>query len=190
MHELLTLATPAAISARVFQVHRVCECVVEREHVRLRPKIRVAHHASIISSVFGWDTDPVKGVCCWAGPRWLVIMVFIALVCSLLPVFAFAAEPAGVKVTTIEIRGNKRIELPAILGRLTLKPGDPYTPENVRGQIKILYETGYFEEVQVETEAGTGGTALAFLVREKPFITEIVFDGNTELSDEIGRAHV
>jgi outer membrane protein insertion porin family len=147
-------------------------------------KVRVAHNAGIISSVFLWDTDPVKGVCCWAGPRWLVIMGFITLVWSLLPVFAFAAEPAGVKVTTIEIRGNKRIELPAILGRLTLKPGDPYTPENVRGQIKILYETGYFEEVQVETEAGPGGTALAFLIREKPFITEIVFDGNAALSDD------
>jgi outer membrane protein insertion porin family len=82
-----------------------------------------------------------------------------------LPVLAVAAEQAGVKVTAIEIRGNKRIELPAIAGRLTLKPGDPYTPENVRGQIKILYETGFFEDVQVETEPGAGGVALAFLVR-------------------------
>jgi outer membrane protein insertion porin family len=65
-----------------------------------------------------------------------------------------------------------------------LKPGDPYTPENVRGQIKILYDSGFFEEVQVETESGAGGVALAFLVREKPFITEIVFDGNTALSDD------
>ena len=111
-------------------------------------------------------------------------MVFVTLVCGMLPVFAIAAEQAGVKVTTIEIRGNKRIELPAIVGRLTLKPGDPYTPENIRGQIKILYETGFFEEVQVETESGAGGTALAFLVHEKPFITEIVFDGNTALSDD------
>ncbi len=111
-------------------------------------------------------------------------MVFVTLVCSMLPVVAIAAEQAGVKVTTIEIRGNKRIELPAIVGRLTLKPGDPYTPENVRGQIKILYETGFFEEVQVETESGAGGTALAFLVQEKPFITEIVFDGNAALSDD------
>jgi outer membrane protein insertion porin family len=95
-----------------------------------------------------------------------------------------AAEQVGVKVTAIEIRGNKRIELPAIAGRLTLKPGDPYTPENVRGQIKILYETGFFEDVQLETEPGAGGVALAFLVREKPFITEIVFDGNQELSDD------
>jgi outer membrane protein insertion porin family len=111
-------------------------------------------------------------------------MVLVTLVCSVLPVLAVAAEQAGIKVTAIEIRGNKRIELPAIAGRLTLKPGDPYTPENVRGQIKILYETGFFEEVQVETESGTGGAVLTFLVREKPFITEIVFDGNKELSDD------
>jgi outer membrane protein insertion porin family len=111
-------------------------------------------------------------------------MVLVTLACGLLPVRAVAAEQAGVKVTAIEIRGNKRIELPAIAGRLTLKPGDPYTPENVRGQIKILYETGFFEDVQVETESRAGGVALAFLVREKPFITEIVFDGNKELSDD------
>ena len=111
-------------------------------------------------------------------------MVLVTLACGVLPVLAVAAEQAGVKVTAIEIRGNKRIELPAIAGRLTLKPGDPYTPENVRGQIKILYETGFFEDVQVETESGAGGVALAFLVREKPFITEIVFDGNQELSDD------
>ncbi|MBU6479510.1 MAG: outer membrane protein assembly factor BamA [Nitrospirae bacterium] len=113
-----------------------------------------------------------------------MLMVLVTLVCGMMPVLAVAAEQAGVKVTAIEIRGNKRIELPAVAGRLTLKPGDPYTPENVRGQIKILYETGYFEDVQVETESGTGGVALTFLVREKPFITEIVFDGNQELSDD------
>ncbi len=111
-------------------------------------------------------------------------MVLVTLAGWVLPVHAAAAEQAAVKVTAIEIRGNKRIELPAIVGRLTLKPGDPYTPENVRGQIKILYETGFFEDVQVETESGKGGVALAFLVREKPFITEIVFDGNKDLSDD------
>jgi outer membrane protein insertion porin family len=111
-------------------------------------------------------------------------MVLVTLACGVPTVFAVAAEQAGVKVTAIEIRGNKRIELPAIAGRLTLRPGDPYTPENVRGQIKILYETGFFEDVQVETQSGEGGVVLAFLIREKPFITEIVFDGNNELSDD------
>ena len=111
-------------------------------------------------------------------------MLLVTLTCEMPIVLAVAAEQAEVKVTAIEIRGNKRIESPAIAGRLTLKPGDPYTPENVRGQIKIIYETGYFEDVQVETQSGAGGVALAFLVREKPFITEIVFDGNKALSDD------
>ncbi|HSS30232.1 MAG TPA: POTRA domain-containing protein [Nitrospiraceae bacterium] len=92
--------------------------------------------------------------CCSAWSRWLFVLVLVIPVCGVLPTFAVAVEQTGVKVTAIEVRGNKRIEMPAIVGRLTLKPGDPYTPENVRGQIKILYETGFFEDVQVETESG------------------------------------
>ena len=38
--------------------------------------------------------------------------------------------------------------------------------------------------MQAETESTSDGIALVFVVREKPFITEIVFDGNEELSDD------
>ena len=116
-------------------------------------------------------------------PCWLlVILVLVFVVAG--PVREAQAQTPTAKVASIDIRGNKKIELPAIQGRLTLKPGDPYTPENMRGQIKILYETGYFEDVQVETESVPEGIALTFIVLEKPFITEIVFDGNEELSDD------
>lgn len=108
----------------------------------------------------------------------------LTLIASCWAVGDAVAQLAGLKVKTIEIRGNKRIELPAIAGRLTLKAGDPYTPETVRGQVKILYDTGFFEDVQVETESVEGGNAVTFVVREKPFITEIVYDGNENLSDD------
>lgn len=115
-------------------------------------------------------------------PRWavfLVVAVYVVLfVCDVM------AQTGGPKVKSIDIRGNKRIELPAIAGRLTLKVDDPYTPENVRGQVKILYDTGFFEDVQVETDQVPGGIAVVFVVREKPFITEIVYDGNENLSDD------
>ena len=89
-----------------------------------------------------------------------------------------------VKIASIEIRGAKRIEVPAIAGRLTLKAGDRYTPDTVRGQVKILYDTGFFEDVQVDTESIAAGMAVTFVVQEKPFITEIVFDGNEQLTEE------
>jgi outer membrane protein insertion porin family len=133
--------------------------------------------ASFGSAVLVGEVSSVQGL------RWFLLLL-VAILLGVGLVRETAAQPSPPKVASIEIRGNKKIELAAIQGRLTLKPGDPYTPENVRGQIKILYETGYFEDVQVETESTPQGIALAFLVREKPFITEIVFDGNEELSDD------
>ena len=114
--------------------------------------------------------------------RSFVVAVLVAsVVWGVLEVYGQGLES---KVASIEIRGAKRIEVPAIAGRLTLKATDPYTSENVAGQVKILYDTGFFEDVQVETEPVPAGMAVTFVVREKPFITEIVFDGNEHLTDE------
>ena len=116
------------------------------------------------------------------GSRWLLVLIMAA---SILPGWhETAAQTPEPKIKSIEIRGNKRIELPAIIGRLTLKVEDPYAIEMVRGQVKILYDSGLFEDVQVETEPAPGGMAVVYVVREKPFITEIVYDGNEHLSDE------
>ncbi len=115
-------------------------------------------------------------------PRLFVVAVMVASV--LWSVLEALAQTPDLKVASIEIRGAKRIEVPAIAGRLTLKAGDRYTPDNVRGQVKILYDTGFFEDVQVETELIVEGMAVTFVVQEKPFITEIVFDGNEQLTDE------
>jgi outer membrane protein insertion porin family len=116
------------------------------------------------------------------GSRWLLVLIMAA---SILPGWhETAAQTPEPKIKSIEIRGNKHIELPAIIGRLTLKVEDPYAIEMVRGQVKILYDSGLFEDVQVETEPAPGGMAVVYVVREKPFITEIVYDGNEHLSDE------
>jgi outer membrane protein insertion porin family len=115
---------------------------------------------------------------------WWLLVIFVQVIVATGPIPDAPAQSPEAKVASIDIRGNKKIELAAIQGRLTLKPGDSYTPENMRGQMKILYETGYFEDVQVETESVPDGIALTFVVQEKPFITEIVFDGNEELSDD------
>jgi outer membrane protein insertion porin family len=97
-------------------------------------------------------------------PRSFVVAVMVVSV--LWSVLEALAQTPDLKVASIEIRGAKRIEVPAIAGRLTLKTGDLYTPENVRGQVKILYDTGFFEDVQVETESITEGMSVTFIVQE------------------------
>jgi len=112
----------------------------------------------------------------------LAAMLTIALL--LLPSGLLLAQDGAQKVKAIDVRGSKRIEATAVRGRITLKVGDPYTAESIRTQIRLIYEMGFFEDVQIETERVIGGVTLTFIVREKPFITEIVFDGNQQLSDE------
>lgn len=94
------------------------------------------------------------------------------------------AQEAGQRVSTITVQGNKRIEVPAIRARLTLKTGEIFAAERIREQIRALYQMGYFEDIRVETEPKAGGVAVIFVVTEKPFVTEILFDGNDNIKDE------
>ncbi len=118
------------------------------------------------------------------GERWWLALA-VATAWSLFSLVAASAQPVtGPTVKSLEIRGNKRIETQTIMGRLTMKVDSPFTSDALRSQVKILYDMGFFEDVQVETDTVPGGVAVTFVVKEKPFITEIVFDGNEELSDD------
>jgi outer membrane protein insertion porin family len=111
------------------------------------------------------------------------LIIWVALVSAVSPTSLSAEEP-GLLVKSIRIQGNKRIEVPAIRGRISLKEGDRFSTEKIREQIRAIYQMGFFEDVRVETEPVAGGVAVVFDVTEKPFITSILFDGNDQLKDE------
>lgn len=88
------------------------------------------------------------------------------------------------RIDAIEVEGNQHIEVQAILGKLSIKPGDPFSQEHIRDQIQRIYGMGFFEEVEVSTKGMANGVVVVFRVKEKPFTVEVVFDGNDELSDD------
>ena len=100
---------------------------------------------------------------------------------SLEPAVAQSTPPT---LRAIEIQGQTRIDERTIRGRLTIKVDDPVTPVAIRQQIRRVYELGFFEDVQVDTQPMMGGVVLVVTVQEKPFLSAIVFDGNKEISDE------
>ena len=94
------------------------------------------------------------------------------------------SQPQDLIVESITIQGNQRIESAAILGNVTLKTGDPLATQVTQEQIRRIYDMGFFDDVQVQTETKAKGVAVTFVVQEKPFVTAIVFDGNDALSDD------
>ena len=103
---------------------------------------------------------------------------------GLVAVSAVLGQPQALIVENIAIQGNQRIESAVILENLTLKMGDPLTTKATQEQIRRIYDMGFFDDVQVQTESQVKGVSVIFIVQEKPFVTGIVFDGNDALSDD------
>lgn len=87
-------------------------------------------------------------------------------------------------ITAIEIQGLKRIEEGAIRAKISQSIGEPVSQEQTNEDIKSIFKMGYFDDVRVEIEAFEGGAKLIYIVKEKPVIVTIAFEGNEEVDDE------
>jgi len=116
--------------------------------------------------------------------KWLLVLLCSILSILVVPPHGGFGQQTGLTVQSIEIEGNQHIEDTAILGRVTLQPGDQITTGMARQQIQRIYDMGFFDDVQVRTESVDTGVRVIFRVKEKPFTVDIVFDGNEELSED------
>jgi outer membrane protein insertion porin family len=86
-------------------------------------------------------------------------------------------------VTSVEVKGLKRIEEGSVKAKITQKTGEPISDEKVAEDIKNIYKMGYFDDVTAEVEPQEGGIKLIYAVKEKPTIVKLDFQGNKELED-------
>jgi outer membrane protein insertion porin family len=96
-----------------------------------------------------------------------------------------AAEAAeGLPIASIEIVGNRRVGREDVLSYLREKPGHLFKVDNLTGDVHALWDSGFFEDVQVDLTTSDRGVVLRFIVREKPNIKEVSYEGNDELDNE------
>ena len=86
-------------------------------------------------------------------------------------------------VASIAPSGNERIDSGAILRKITTKPGDFYSPDSLRQDLKTVFSMGYFDNVEIEVNDSPTGKEVIFRVQEKPLISAITFAGIDELSE-------
>lgn len=106
------------------------------------------------------------------------------LVSFLVSFYAIPGAAEDVKVTLVEVQGNKRIETSTILAKIKTREGAIFSPSQIKDDIKALYQLGHFEDIEVKTEGFENGLKVIFVVKEKPLIREITFEGNEELTTE------
>ncbi len=130
---------------------------------------------------------------------------FFLRVCRVLALFLFCGSsliawaqqdvaPSNV-IQNIRVIGNRRIPRETILARLFTHPGDTYDPATIERDFNSLWNTGYFENLQIAREDTPKGVILDIIVKEKPTIREINYKGLNSVStsdvlDRFKKEHV
>ena len=91
------------------------------------------------------------------------------------------AQNKAIKIKQVEIQGNKRIATEAIKARIKSQVGTPFLPEELRNDLKAIYQMGYFEDIQIETDPQEDGMNVTFIVTERPFLVDIQYMGYKEI---------
>jgi outer membrane protein insertion porin family len=102
----------------------------------------------------------------------VIKLIFLA-VCFCASSTAIANE----KINQIIIEGNQRIEASTIKEYLGLHEGGQFSLEGQSEAIKSLYATSLFEDISINFFGGT----LKVAVKETPFVSKVVFIGNTKV---------
>ena len=89
----------------------------------------------------------------------------------------------GKTVAGVSVEGLKRIEKEAVLAKVGVKVGSELTSDQIKADIQALFNTGYFEDIEVKGEpAGADKVVVVYEVRERPVVAKVDFEGNERIS--------
>lgn len=121
----------------------------------------------------------------------LLLIIFAILNAYSLLGNLFAAEEEDLgprvdlfKIDSIDVVGLKKVEKEAILEKISSKEGLILDNYLLRKDIKKIYSLKYFDHVEVHKKTDQGKNRLIFVVKEKPIISKINIEGNSEINDE------
>ncbi len=95
------------------------------------------------------------------------------------------AEAArGLTINEIDVVGNRRISKDDVLAYLHEKIGEKFAPEVLAQDVRELWASGFFDDIEVDVSRADTGARLRFIVREKPSVSKVEYEGNSEIEAE------
>lgn len=85
------------------------------------------------------------------------------------------------KIAKIDIIGNDKIDRGYIMNSIKTKENDPYNIDKLREDIKNIYKTGFFSDVQIDVKDTEKGKIVTFVVIERQTIEAIYIAGNEKV---------
>lgn len=90
-------------------------------------------------------------------------------------------QPAAAVILSIDVDGNRYVEKETILAKLHTKVGQQLDRRLLSKDVRRLYKTGFFSDVQMTGVREAGGIHLVCQVKEYPLIAKLELEGNIEV---------
>ena len=87
----------------------------------------------------------------------------------------------GERIAKVSVTGNERIDTALIMKSIRVKENEPYSLDKIREDMKNIYKTGFFSDVQIDVQDTDKGKAVTFIVIERPPIKAIFVSGNKQI---------
>ncbi|TYR33810.1 outer membrane protein assembly factor BamA [Mesorhizobium microcysteis] len=82
-------------------------------------------------------------------------------------------------VSSIEVRGNSRVDAETIRNYVAIRPGANFTSGDIDEAVKRLFATGLFSDVRINQS----GSTLVISVDENAIVNNVLFQGNRKIKD-------
>jgi outer membrane protein insertion porin family len=95
-----------------------------------------------------------------------------------------AERAEGSPIVRIEVSGNRRVAKEDVLSYLRERIGHVFKVDTLASDVRALWDSGFFDDVEVDMSRDDSGIALRFIVRERPNVKAIEFSGNSEIEND------
>lgn len=89
----------------------------------------------------------------------------------------------GQVIAGVEFRGARRVPQETLRAQIYTKKGDIFNEEILRRDFMLLWNTGRFDDIRLETEPDPEGLLIRFVVTERRVIRSIHYQGNKSVSE-------
>ncbi|HDT14449.1 MAG TPA: outer membrane protein assembly factor BamA, partial [Candidatus Aminicenantes bacterium] len=87
-------------------------------------------------------------------------------------------------IEKIEIAGNDRVTNETVLYYLSVREGEPYSPDQFRRDFRVLWSTGFFSNIRFEEAQGERGKIVKIIVEENPVVRAVTYETGKKVKEK------
>ena len=89
--------------------------------------------------------------------------------------FFFNSAASGETIEKITVEGNKKVSRDTVLFYMKSSENGLFSPDRLRNDFKVLWKTGFFENITMEAENGEKGKIVKVILQENPLIKSVTY---------------